>query len=563
MGAQFSRKASHGTDSRRAAPSSEMLEWLLWLGTLALFTAAMLPFRASLDKAHVALVYLLLVLGASARSGRKLGLTTAVTAFLSLNFFFVPPYHTLVVDDPLDWLELAAFLVTSIVAAQLLARAQSEATAARNRATEVGWLSAIGSEALNAGRAEEALGAMAAVIRETLDVAQCEIYVRDAADRSIKLTARSGAAPQPASGFLPNDASQGNEQDGEFRLPSGERMVEWVAESGRAVVERTDGGIRTGADGVADGEIANLDLTNARTLLLPLRVHDRTVGVLRLAHTDTLPLDAPRRRFLQALSYYAALGVERVGLVAEAERAEALRSADQLKNALLASVSHDLRTPLTTITALAHDIGKDGDERAVTIQEEANRLNRLVADLLDMSRLAGGALTVSTEVEAADDLLGAALQRVSGALNGHELNVSLDPADPLLLGRFDFVHSLRIMVNLVENALKYSPAGSMIELSVRRDGDSLDFVVADRGPGVPSEERERIFEPFYRPASSPPDTGGSGLGLSIAHQLATAQGGSVRYEPRTDGGSVFILRLPATDLLDLTEHTDNSKFVKS
>ncbi|MDP9179408.1 MAG: ATP-binding protein, partial [Gemmatimonadota bacterium] len=99
--------------------------------------------------------------------------------------------------------------------------------------------------------------------------------------------------------------------------------------------------------------------------------------------------------------------------------------------------------------------------------------------------------------------------------------------------------------------------------SVRRDGDSLDFVVADRGPGVPSEERERIFEPFYRPATSPPDTGGSGLGLSIAQQLATAQGGSVRYEPRQDGGSLFILRLPAADLIEIEEHTDNSKFVKS
>nr|MDP9179819.1 DUF4118 domain-containing protein [Gemmatimonadota bacterium] len=479
MGAQFSRQANHVTDSRRAAPSPEMLEWLLWLGLLALVTAAMLPFRALLDKAHVALVYLLLVLGASARSGRRLGLTTAVAAFFSLNFFFVPPYHTLMVADPLDWVELAAFLLTSIVAAQLLARAQSEATAARNRATEVGWLSAIGSEALNAGRAEEALGAMAAVIRETLDVAQCEIYVRDGADGSIKLTAGSGAPPHPAVANLPNDTAQGDQEDGEFRLPSGARMVEWVAESGRAVVERTDGGIRTGADGVADGEMANVDLTNARTLLLPLRVHDRTVGVLRLAHTNTLPLDAPRRRFLQALSYYAALGVERVALVAEAEHAEALRSADELKNALLASVSHDLRTPLTTITALAHDIAKDGDERAVTIQEEANRLNRFVADLLDLSRLAGGALTVATEVEAADDLLGATLQRVSGALNGHDLNVTLDPADPLLLGRFDFVHSLRILVNLVENALKYSPAGSMVELSVRSDGDSLAFVVAD------------------------------------------------------------------------------------
>jgi two-component system sensor histidine kinase KdpD len=168
-----------------------------------------------------------------------------------------------------------------------------------------------------------------------------------------------------------------------------------------------------------------------------------------------------------------------------------------------------------------------------------------------MSRLAGGALTVASEIEAADDLIGAALQRVSGALNGHELKVTIDPENPLLLGRFDFVHSLRILVNLVENALKYSPASSTVDLSVQRVGDWLEFVVADRGPGVSPEERERIFEPFYRPATSPPDTGGSGLGLSIAHRLATAQGGSVRYEPREDGGSLFILQLPAADLSDV------------
>ena len=531
----------------------QSLDWPLWFTALAIVTVAMLPFRDSLEKAHVALVYLLVVLGASSRSGRTLGLALAVTAFFSLNFFFVLPYYTFMVAKPLDWLELAAFLLTSMVAAHLLARAQSEAAEARNRAAEVGWLSAIGAEALNAGRAEEALGTMAAVIRETLDVARCEIYLRDGAERSIRLIAESGAAPHEISAVFPSNPAQGGGGNGDARLPTRARMVEWVAETGRAVVERTDGGTRTAAAGPERGDLADVDLTSARTLLLPLRVHDHTVGVLRLAHEDALPLDAPRRRFLQALSYYAALGVERVSLVADAETAEALRRADEMKNALLASVSHDLRTPLTTITALAHDIGKEGDDRALTIQEEADRLNRLVADLLDLSRLAGGALTVAPEVEAADDLIGAALQRVSGALNGHELNVTLDPAQPLLLGRFDFVHSLRILVNLLENALKYSPATAPIELSVRREGDWLEFVVADRGPGVPADEQERIFQPFYRPATSPPDTGGLGLGLSIAHGLASAQRGSVRYEPRTDGGSLFILRLPAADLTELSE----------
>lgn len=536
------RSNQRGTAPLSSTPRAQ--DWLLWFGALAVVTAAMLLFRDSLEKAHVALVYLLLVLGASARSGRIVGLTLSITAFFSLNFFFVPPHYTLMVAAPLDWLELAAFLLTSIVAAHLLARAQTEAADARNRAEEVGWLSAIGAEALNAGRADEALGTMATVFRETLDVSRCEIYLCDSANGSIKLIAHSGDAPDSEVTVFPDTP-------GEIGYPSGTRIVEWVAETGRAVVERTDGGIRTAADGGTRADLADVDLTNARTLLLALRVHGHTVGVLRLAHAGALPLDAPRRRFLEALSYYAALGVERVSLVAGAENAEALRRADEMKNALLASVSHDLRTPLTTITALAHDIAVEGDDRAVTIQEEAGRLNRLVADLLDLSRLAGGALNLAPEIEAADDLIGAALQRVSGTLNGHELNVTLDPADPLLLGRFDFVHSLRILVNLLENALKYSPASSPVGLSVRRADDSLEFVVADRGPGVAPEERERIFEPFYRPGTSPPDTGSAGLGLSIAQRLATAQGGSIRYEPREDGGSLFILRLPAADLSDL------------
>ena len=516
--------------------------WAAWLAALALVTAVMLRLRASLDAAHVVLAYLLLVLGASSRGGRALGLALSVAAFACFNFFFVPPYHTFAVARPLDWLVLLAFLVTSAVAAQLLARAQSEAAAARQRAAEVDRLSALGAEALNAGRAREALAAMAEVIRTAVGVTRCEIHVRDDARHATALAAAGGTAPARRPG--PTPAGDGGQVPG---LPSGERLVEWVAESGRAAVQRADGTLRFGDLAPGGGEGAALDLRGARALLLPLRVRDRTVGVLRLLHDGALALDEPRQRLLEALSYYAALGVERVRLEAEAEHAGALREADRLKDALLASVSHDLRTPLTTIKALAHAIGAGGDERAVTIEEEADRLNRFVADLLDLSRLAGGALAVAPEVNAAEDLVGAALQRAAGAIGDRTVDVSLDPAEPLLLGRFDFVHALRALVNLIENALKYSPAGTPVELRARRDGDALEIAVCDRGAGVPPEERERIFEPFYRPGGGQPDAGGAGLGLSIARRLAEAQGGSVRHEPRADGGSCFVLRLPGAD----------------
>jgi K+-sensing histidine kinase KdpD len=239
------------------------------------------------------------------------------------------------------------------------------------------------------------------------------------------------------------------------------------------------------------------------------------------------------------------LAAERVHLMAEAEHAEALREADRLKDALLASVSHDLRTPLTTIKALAHDIAVSGDERAAVIEQQADRLNHMVADLLELSRLNAGGLPLEIEINAAEDLVGAAIQQVSAALAGREVHTSLAWSEPVPIGRFDFVHSLRILVNLIENAVKYSPSGSPIDLAVRTDSEMLSISVGDRGHGVPPLECERIFEAFYRPPGASPDAGGAGLGLAIARRLAEAQGGALTYADRPGGGSVFTLRLPA------------------
>ncbi|MFL5578840.1 MAG: DUF4118 domain-containing protein [Gemmatimonadaceae bacterium] len=518
--------------------------WAAWLAVLGVVTAALLPMRPRLDKAHVALVYLLVVLWASSRGGRRVGLLVSVVAFVALNFFFIPPHHTLVVGNEMDWLVLAAFLLASVVAAQLLARAQNEAEAARQRAAEIDRLSAMGAEALNAARAEDALAAIAGVVRSTLRIARSEIYVRSDSGHGARLVAESGDDPGPTS----RAQAVPVEPDARSLLPSGAGLVAWVATTGRALAERADGMVRVAEP---DSAFGSVDTTGATALLVPLRVRDRPVGVLRLVHGAPLALDVPGERFLEALSYYAALGVERLRLVREAEHAQALRQADELKNALLASVSHDLRTPLTTIKALAHDLRVEGDERAATIEDEADRLNRFVADLLDLSRLAGGALSVTLELNAAEDLVGAAVQRVSGALRGRKLEVRLDTSEPLLIGRFDFSHSLRVLVNLIENALKYSPPGSTVDLLVRRSGDRLEFVVEDAGSGVPPGEEERIFEAFYRPPNSPPDVGGAGLGLSIARRMAAAQGGDVSYHRRETGGSRFVFTLPAAELGEL------------
>jgi K+-sensing histidine kinase KdpD len=257
---------------------------------------------------------------------------------------------------------------------------------------------------------------------------------------------------------------------------------------------------------------------------------------------------AAARRRAEEIDRLAALSVK---LAAEAEHAEALREADRLKDALLASVSHDLRSPLTTIKALAHDLAAAGDERAAVIEQQSDRLNHMVADLLDLSRLKAGGVPMQTEINAAEDLVGAAIQQVAGALGERELRTSLALREPMPVGRFDFVHSLRILVNLIENALKYSPVDAPIEVAMRGEGEWIAIAVADRGRGVPPAERERIFEPFYRPAGGSPDgarAGGAGLGLAIARRLAQAQAGTLTYEDRHGGGSIFTLRLPAARL---------------
>jgi len=236
----------------------------------------------------------------------------------------------------------------------------------------------------------------------------------------------------------------------------------------------------------------------------------------------------------------------------ERSRNEAvLRESARAKDAVIASLSHDLRTPLTTIKALAHDIAADGDDRALTIEEESDRLHTLVADVLDLSRLSSGAAQLTIEPNEAEDLLGAALQRVSGASNGREIRVELDDHHPLLFGRFDFAQTLRVVVNILDNALKYSPQSEAVDLSVKREGPWLVFSVSDRGRGVPPNQRDRIFEPFYRPPGVPADVHGAGLGLSIARVLAEAQGGSLGYAEREGGGSVFMLRVPAMDVADV------------
>jgi two-component system, OmpR family, sensor histidine kinase KdpD len=536
----------------RASRARIALRWTLTLAVLLAATVAMYLVRAQLDKAHVALVYLLIVLGASAAGGRALGLTVAALAFLCFDFFFLVPYLTLVIQNPLDWLVLVAFLVTSVVAAQLLYRANATAEEATARAVEVDRLAALGAETLNAADADEALRAIADVIRHSVAADECEIYLSGVGDR-----VKPGSLVE---WMLDHGTSAVELTDGTVRvareLPHAghnagrrwESEVETVA-AVRAVTRADESGSRDWWRRVrVDGSLGRMaDRPAVRALALPLSVREHTVGVLRVASRGELSLTPEQGRLLTALAYYAALGAERARLVAAAERAEAERRVESLRSALLTAVSHDLRTPLTTIKGVASEIRGGADaERAAVIEAEADRMNALVNDLLDLSRIHAGAVRPALAVNTIDDLLGAALRSAESSLRGRRVEIDA-PDDALLAGVFDLTQTLRIVVNLLDNAAKYSPPGTPIDVRVRRYGDRLLVDVLDRGPGVPPGERDRIFEPFYRPPGVPPDVRGHGLGLSIARGLAEAQGGSVRYVPRGDGGSIFTLDVPAAD----------------
>jgi len=501
------------------AGDRDYVPWAVWITLMALVTIVMIQMRDSMDQVHVILVYLLVVLGASTSGGRLLAIPLAGVGFLLIDYYFQPPYDSIGYGKPLDLVALAAFLVTAIVATDLLVRAQTQAEEADRRAVEVASLARVGSQTLGAGRAEDALVRIADVVRATLSVSDCAVLAWEP-EEGFGASARGAAALPPDDERLVRHAL---EQPG----PS------WLGPSGEMV--------RAG-----DGRTATME--PVQKILIPLSVQGRVVGLMTVANDTPIQLDPAQRRFLDAIAYYAALAADRVRLVAEAEHAEALREADRLKDIVLASVSHDLRTPLTTIKALAQSEALQGNSAAAAIEEQADRLTRLVSDLLDLSRLKGGGFAATPEINTAEDLIGAAVRQTRGLFGDRPLRTVIDLDSPALVGNFDFSQSLRVLCNLLENAARYSPAAQPIELGARREGPELVFTVADRGPGVREEDVSRIFEPFYRARNSAPDAGRAGLGLSIARTLAELQGGSVTYSARPGGGAIFALRLPAAEL---------------
>jgi two-component system sensor histidine kinase KdpD len=285
-------------------------------------------------------------------------------------------------------------------------------------------------------------------------------------------------------------------------------------------------------------------------MFLPLTTPRGTIGVIGTQRReDQEALPAADLRTLDTVADQAALAIERIQLATDIEQSRMLTETEQLRSALLSSVSHDLRTPLVSIMGSATTLSQMGDKLSArqrsdlleTLLEEAERLNRFVQNLLDMTRLGYGALQPKLDWCDLRDIVSEARQRLKNVLAGHELALDLDApllyADPVLMEQ--------VLVNLLDNAAKYSPPHSPIRVEARRDGGEILVRIADRGPGIPTEDREKVFDMFYRVKARDAQTAGTGLGLSICRGLLEAQDGSISITGGEGGrGTVVQIRMP-------------------
>jgi two-component system sensor histidine kinase KdpD len=296
-------------------------------------------------------------------------------------------------------------------------------------------------------------------------------------------------------------------------------------------------------------------LPNATALFVPLIGSQRTVGAVGVKPNDPERfLDPDQRRMLETCASLIALSFERDQSVLEAHEAQLRVQAEQLRNALLSSVSHDLRTPLAAIAGASSSLLEAGPEQdpatrrelLQTLVDESHRLTRLVDNLLDMTRLESGTVVLNKQWHVLEEIVGSALARLRRELKSHPVRVDIPPDLPLLL--LDGVLLEQVFVNLLENAARYTPPDSRIEITARPEAKRVEIRVADTGPGLPPGNETRIFDKFFRGSTSPADgRRGVGLGLAICKGIIEAHGGRISARNRPGGGAEFVLSLPCAD----------------
>lgn len=515
--------------------------WPVWSGYalglvgIALVTLIAQPNRDRLSLVTVALSYLVLVLVGTTLGGLGPGIVISIVGFLTFNFFFVPPYHTLIVGEAQDIVALIVFLIVAGVTSELVNRLRQREAEARRRAEESEALSRLSTELI----ADVTLDTVLATVAERMTrIFGFESAAMLLPDEGGTLRVRLAEPPEASGVYL---------KDREHTAVAAHVFAAGVAAgvgSGRRT-HRPHG----------PEQRSNLAPWRARRVLyVPVRAAHGPVGVMGVAAVRAGDFTADERRLLTTFANQAALAIDRARLIEAATRAAALEEADRLKSALLAAVSHDLRTPLASIKASATSLLQDDvqwdaatrHEFLVAIDEETDRLARLVANLLDLTRIQGGALKPDKGWYEIGEVIAQVTDRLAPLLAEHPIHVTVAPDLPLVA--FDFVEIAQVLANLIENAAKYSAPGAEIAIIAAREGETLRISVADRGFGIPAADLPYVFDTFYRVrrAGRAGNIHGTGIGLAICKGFVEAHGGTITVASRVGEGSTFAFTLPIT-----------------
>lgn len=486
---------------------------------LAATTAALAPPLNEHHILEVALLYMLVVLLASAIWGYGVGLSAAVAADVLVNFFFVPPIHTFTVQAPGNVVALVTFLAVASIGASMLSLLRQQVRLVEARREETATLLRLSQELARAVSPREGMYRLCQGVARVVHARSCTFLVK-------------GAEWQAVSSSVSHPPPLTREETA---------LAEAALVSGQAVRSPGTGNVRR-----PRGSAAAAD---SRLTFIPFPAESAEKGAIRLAGTLTPPGVIDERRLLEAFASEASLAVHRARLAEEASRVEALERADELKTALLSSVSHDLRSPLTAIKAAIDSLNDgtmewtDDDRHAFlqTIAEQADRLTGTVTDLLDMSRLEGGAMQAHLEPVEGRALLSEVALASKTVTVGRAVPVEVP--DGLWL-RADYALIVRALENLVTNAARYSLPGRPISLTGNRSGGQVRLSVADEGPGISAGDLPHVFEKFYRGAMKE-KAAGTGLGLAIVKAMVELCNGTVAVES-TPAGTVFTIALPAS-----------------
>ena len=502
---------------------------------------------------NASILYLLIVLGLASTRGRYAAIVASIIAFLSFDFFLIPPLYVFTIARAEEWIALFAFLMTALLTGQMASTLRLQAQEARRRERETNILYELVRTTNNDERLEQQLNTITNAIVTVFSswgIRECDLLLPDY-DGTLTMQA---SAPR----FVKQPELSSDEKE----------IALQVMKSGKAI-------------GLHDVALAPQQLPGfspriviqsskaghvARVRLLPLKTGHLVVGVLRLrietgqfhlATEESLLEEQeradPRTTFFWTFLDQATSVIERARLRRESMHVEVLQRTDVLRKALLSSVSHDLRTPLSSIKAAAssllqQDVQWSEEERrsfAQAIEREADRLNRLVGNLLDMSRIEEGALKLEKDSYAITDLMHDVLARMQSLLQQREVHIRMDEELPLI--DFDYVQMDQVFTNLIENAVRYTPKGTPIDIGVQKEGKQVLITVADRGPGIPAIDLKRVFDKFYRVQRDKQTENyptGTGLGLAVCKGIVEAHGGHIWASPRDGGGVVFSVLLP-------------------